>query len=107
VNEPSTASRRFEAPRTETERALAAIWTELLQVSNIGVLDDFFDLGGQSLMAIRAVAQIRDAFNVDISLRNMFEQPTLGGLAELIDGLVWISTRPRTTSAGDREEIAL
>jgi amino acid adenylation domain-containing protein/FkbM family methyltransferase len=107
VNEPSAASRRFEAPRTETERALAAIWTELLQVPNVGVHDDFFDLGGQSLMAIRAVAQIRDAFNIDISLRNMFEQPTLGGLAELIDGLVWISTRPRTTSAGDREEIAL
>jgi amino acid adenylation domain-containing protein/FkbM family methyltransferase len=107
VIEPSAASRRFEAPRTETERALAAIWTELLQVPNVGVHDDFFDLGGQSLMAIRAVAQIRDAFSVDISLRNMFEQPTLGGLAELIDGLVWISTRPRTTSAGDREEIAL
>jgi len=107
VIEPSAAGRRFEAPRTETERAIAAIWTELLHVPNVGVADDFFDLGGQSLMAIQAVARIREAFNIDISLRNVFEQPTLGGLAELIDGLVWISNRPRTTTAGDREEIAL
>src|SRR6185312_15406307 len=57
VIEPSAASRRFEAPRTDTERALAAIWTELLEVPNVGVNDDFFDLGGQSLMAIRAVAR--------------------------------------------------
>jgi amino acid adenylation domain-containing protein/FkbM family methyltransferase len=105
--EPSAASRTFEPPRTETERVLAAIWTELLRVPNVGVNDDFFDLGGQSLMAIRALAQIRDAFSVDVSLRNLFEQPTLGGLAELIDGLVWISTTPRTTTASDREEIAL
>jgi acyl carrier protein len=105
--QPAAANRSFEAPRTETERALAAIWSELLQAPNISVNDDFFDLGGQSLMAIRAVARIRDAFDVDISLRNVFEQPTLGGLASLIDGLVWISQSPRTTTSGDREEIAL
>jgi len=75
-------------------------------VQDIGVNDDFFDLGGQSLMAIRTVARIRDTFSVDISLRNVFEQPTLGGLAELIDGLSWVAKSPRTTT-DDREEIAL
>jgi iturin family lipopeptide synthetase A len=107
ATEPSPVSRSFEAPCTETQRTLAAIWSELLQVPNVGVNDDFFDLGGQSLMAIRAVARIRDAFDIDISLRNVFEQPTLGGLAELIDGLVWISKTPRNTNTGNREEIAL
>jgi amino acid adenylation domain-containing protein/FkbM family methyltransferase len=104
--EPSPPSRTFEAPQTETERALAAIWAELLHVPNVGVNDDFFDLGGQSLVAIRAVARIRDAFSVDLSLRNMFEQPTLRGLAELVDALAWISKTPREAT-GDREEIAL
>ena len=104
--EPAAACRSFEPARTETERTLAAIWSELLQVPEIGVNDDFFDLGGQSLVAIRAVARIRDMFDVDISLRNIFEQPTLGGLAELIDGLLWVSTTPRT-GTNDREEITL
>ena len=104
--ESSAASRSFEPAATETERTLAAIWSELLHVQEIGVNDDFFDLGGQSLVAIRAVARIRDTFDVDISLRNIFEQPTLGGLAELIDGLLWVSKSPRT-GADDREEIAL
>jgi acyl carrier protein len=95
-------------PRTETEKALAAIWSELLYVERIGIHDDFFDLGGQSLMAIRAVSRIRDVFEVDLPLRNLFEHPTVAGLAEVIDGLVWMAKATTSPSrAGDREEIAL
>jgi FkbM family methyltransferase len=101
------APRDFEAPRSETEKSLAAIWSEVLSVGNIGVADDFFDLGGQSLTAIRTVSRIRDTFRVDLSLRNVFEQPTLRGLAEIIDGLRWVSTASTETTSGDREEIAL
>ena len=104
---PVAAARGFESPRTETEKALAAIWSEMLDVENVGVADDFFDLGGQSLTAIRTVSRIRDTFAVDLSLRNVFEQPTLGGLAEIIDGLRWVSTAQTPTTSGDREEIAL
>jgi Phosphopantetheine attachment site. len=100
-------TREIVAPRTDTEIALAAIWRELLQVQDIGVDDDFFDLGGQSLMAIRAVSGIRDTFDVDVSLRSMFEQPTLSGLAEIIDGLAWISKPQGPRDSGDREEITL
>ena len=100
-------TREVVAPRTDTEIALAAIWRELLQVQDIGVDDDFFDLGGQSLMAIRAVSRIRDTFDVDVSLRNMFEQPTLSGLAEIIDGLAWVSKPQGPRDSGDREEITL
>jgi amino acid adenylation domain-containing protein/FkbM family methyltransferase len=98
----------FVAPRSETEKKLAAIWRELLEADAIGVNDDFFDLGGQSLLAIRMVARIRDEFGVDVQLRNLFETPTLAGLAEIIDGLAWIreSDAP-TRSAGEREEFAL
>ena len=96
------------ALQSETEKSLAAIWSELLSVENIGLHDDFFDLGGHSLLAIRAVARIRDKFEVNVSLRNLFEEPTLEGLARVIDGLSWLkrSTGP-VNGAGNHEEIAL
>ena len=95
-------------PRTETEKALAAIWSELLYVEHIGIHDDFFDLGGQSLVAIKAVSRIRDVFEVDLPLRNLFERPTVAGLAEVIDGLSWVAkAKPPTRNASDREEIEL
>ena len=98
----------FVGPRTATEKALAAIWSELLCVENIGLNDDFFDLGGQSLVAIKAVSRIRDVFEVDLPLRNLFEHPTVAGLAEVIDGLSWVEkAKAPTYDASDREEIAL
>ena len=93
---------------TETEARLASIWTELLKVEHVGAEDDFFDLGGQSLVAIRAVSRIRDVFGVDLPLRNLFERPTLAGLAEVIDGLSWVAkAQAPTPEAGEREEIVL
>jgi amino acid adenylation domain-containing protein/FkbM family methyltransferase len=101
-------ARDFVGPDTETEKMLVAIWTELLNLPNIGINDDFFDLGGQSLMAIRAVSRIRDEIGVNLSLRNLFEQPTVAGLAEVIDRLSWVAKAPTPAGpAGDREEIAL
>jgi iturin family lipopeptide synthetase A/iturin family lipopeptide synthetase C/tyrocidine synthetase-3 len=102
------SAREVVGPATETERALAAIWTELLKVESVGAHDDFFDLGGQSLLAIKAVSRIRDVFEVDLPLRNLFEHPTVAGLAEVIDGLCWLAKAPaQTPGAGDREEIEL
>jgi acyl carrier protein len=101
------AARDFVGPRTGTEKALAAIWSELLDVQHIGINDDFFDLGGQSLVAIKAVSRIRDTFEVEVSLRNLFDQPTVAGLAETIDGLSWMSKAQAPSETGDREEIAL
>ena len=74
----------FVRPQTETEKALALIWTELLKVDKIGINDDFFDLGGHSLLAIRAVSRIRDVLGVDISLQTIFENPTISGLANVL-----------------------
>jgi len=74
----------FVRPRTETEKALAVIWTELLKVDNIGIHDDFFDLGGHSLLAIRAVPRIRDVFGVDITFQILFENPTIAALANVL-----------------------
>ena len=101
---PADAAR----PQTETEKALAAIWAELLKVETVGVHEDFFDLGGHSLLAIRAIARIRDAFEVDVQLRNLFAQPTVAGLAAVIDGLKWLAQAKAPVDAtGRREELVL
>jgi amino acid adenylation domain-containing protein len=96
------------SPRTDTEKALTTIWTQLLNVRNVGINDDFFELGAQSLVAIKAVSRIRDAFGVDVSLRNLFERPTVAGLAEVIDGLSWVANGNAARShGGDREDLTL
>ena len=73
------------AARSETEKALAELWAELLGVAEVGVDDDLFDLGAHSLMAMKALTQIRDRFNVNLSLRNLFEAPTVAGLAAMVE----------------------
>jgi iturin family lipopeptide synthetase A len=74
----------FISPRTETEKALCAIWTELLKVENISINDSFFDLGGHSLLAIKAVSHIRDVFDVDLPIQTLFEFPTIADLANVL-----------------------
>jgi amino acid adenylation domain-containing protein/FkbM family methyltransferase len=107
-SEARPPSREFVSPRTETEMTLAAIWVELLKAESVGINDDFFDLGGHSLMAIKIVSRIRDAFRVDLTLRNLFESPTVAGLAAIIDGLSWLTgSAAPTYDARAREEIEL
>jgi amino acid adenylation domain-containing protein len=71
-------------PRTLVEEVLAEIWGEVLRVEQIGIHDNFFDLGGHSLSATRVMSRVRDAFQVEVSLRSLFEKPTLGEFAVVI-----------------------
>jgi amino acid adenylation domain-containing protein len=94
-------------PRTETEKSVAAIWTELLNVEGVGIEDDFFDLGGQSMTAVGLVARLRAAFDLNIELAMLFERPTIAGLAEAIDLLVLTNHSVSSPSSEAREEFEL
>ncbi|HKV40996.1 MAG TPA: amino acid adenylation domain-containing protein [Blastocatellia bacterium] len=72
-------------PRTETEEALCWIWSEMLGRPVTGVDDDFFELGGHSLLATRITSRIRYFFEVNSQIRDIFEYPTIAGLAERIE----------------------
>ncbi|MBQ0852807.1 amino acid adenylation domain-containing protein [Streptomyces sp. BH-SS-21] len=76
------------APRDETERIIADIWADVLSLPRIGVLDDFFSLGGHSLIATRAVNRMRQAFDARLPLSVIFERPTVAGTAEYIHDLI-------------------
>ncbi len=74
----------FLAPSTATERSLAAIWCQVLDLEKIGVDDSFFDIGGDSLRAVALVGAIRSS-GFDVDVRDVFLQPSVRGLAAVID----------------------
>lgn len=71
--------------RNDLERAIVAQWEMLLGVSPIGIHDSFFSLGGHSLLGTRSISRLRDELGVDLRLRQLFEKPTVAGLAEIIE----------------------
>jgi amino acid adenylation domain-containing protein len=82
------AGAEYVAPRTQTEQVIAALWSELLGVERVGATDRFFDLGGQSLLATRAVSRVREALGVEVPVRAVFEHPALDAFAREVDRLL-------------------
>ncbi len=72
------------APRNPVEEVLAGLWAELLRQDRVGIHDDFFDLGGHSLLATQLVSRVRTAFGVELSVRQLFDNPTLERLARVV-----------------------
>lgn len=79
------SSNEYVAPRTPAEETVAAICGELLGLERVGVHDNFFELGGHSLMAMQAVSRVREAFQVEVTLPELFENPTVAQLAATIE----------------------
>jgi thioester reductase-like protein len=84
----------FEPPRSDLEKTLAGIWAEVLQLDQVGIRDNFFDLGGHSLALVRVMSRVRDALKVEVHLRHLFEKPTIAELAGLIEDLSRTGTVP-------------
>jgi hypothetical protein len=80
--ESENLSTPYIAPRNDLERALAAIWQEGLGIVDIGIHDDFLELGGSSLLAIEMVAQIRRLLIVEFVVHDFLERPTIASQAE-------------------------
>ena len=87
----------YVAPRNETERLLAGIWEEVLGIDRVGVHDDFSELGGHSLLAIQVLSRVRQAAATDLSLRSIFDAPTVAQLA--------VQILQRETASADGETL--
>jgi amino acid adenylation domain-containing protein len=84
--EKGLSNREIVAPRNESESRLAALWTELLGFAPVSVTDNFFDLGGHSLLAARLLGRIEKAFARRLSMSTLFQAPTIGQLALMLEG---------------------
>jgi amino acid adenylation domain-containing protein len=73
-----------EAPRTSTERRIAEIWSQVLKLDALGIHDDFFELGGDSLLATQVMSRLAEVFGTELSVRSLFEHPTVAGCAAQI-----------------------
>jgi acyl carrier protein len=95
----ASPARPFTPPSNEDERAIAAVWQELLRVEQVDLHDNFFDLGANSLMMMQANGRLRTALNKPISLVDMFQFPTVASLAAYLAGSERAKA-PATVSGG-------
>ncbi|PGA83589.1 non-ribosomal peptide synthetase, partial [Bacillus pseudomycoides] len=74
----------YEAPRNKVEERISKIWCEILELNEIGIHSNFFELGGHSLLGTQVISRLRKSFNIELSVRSLFEEPTIAGLAKLV-----------------------
>jgi amino acid adenylation domain-containing protein len=86
-------------PSTSTEIALARIWESLLKIDKAGIHENFFDLGGHSVLAVRLMTQIRSSFGIQLPLHHIFRTSTISGLAALIESKLWMQSGPQMADA--------
>ncbi len=95
----ATINKEYEAPRNITEEKLANLWADLLGIERIGIHDNFFALGGHSLVAMQLVSRIMESMQVELPLDTLFNSPTIAGLSETLSNSI------SATDAGKKNEI--
>jgi amino acid adenylation domain-containing protein len=83
-NECARTEEEFVGPRSPAEEMLASIWTDVLRTPRVGIHDSFFELGGESILAIKLISRINKDFDIELPVRALFEQPTIARLATFI-----------------------
>ena len=81
-------------PADDFERRIAGLWEEVFAIEGLGIHDDFFELGGDSLVAIQLASRLGRAFGVELRVRDLFEAPTIAGLALKIEEAMFAAARP-------------
>ena len=99
-------SNQFLAPESETEKALAAMWCDLLHLNQIGTLDNFFHVGGHSLMGTQLLSRLRETFDLELPLSCIFEYPTISQMSKYLDATIYAlqDTGQVPHGCSDREE---
>ena len=87
----------FVMPRTPVEEEIARIWEHVLKIDRVGVYDNFFALGGHSLIATQVISRLSETLEVDLPLRVIFEQPTVAGVAQAVVQYQTIASEGETT----------
>jgi natural product biosynthesis luciferase-like monooxygenase protein len=102
-----TTGLAFVAPQSEMEQTVAEVWRRILRIERVGLRDNFFDIGGDSLLAVQAVAQLREATGYELKLVELFKHPTVSALATLLtgDGKADVAMRESLDRAAARREL--
>jgi amino acid adenylation domain-containing protein len=88
----------YVAPSTPIEKALAEMWMQVLDVEKVGIHDNFFDLGGHSLLAMQLISRVRNSFQIELSVRSLFDAPTVAGLEMVVVNSLIEQTEPEETT---------
>ena len=96
---PGARPLTYVAPRTPLEKALAEHWAEILQIERIGIHDDFFALGGDSLLVTHVVTHVYDLMHLEVDVARFFEAPTIAEIAHQLEMLVQTGQTERPASA--------
>jgi amino acid adenylation domain-containing protein len=100
----------YVAPSNPTQEAIAAIFGQVLKLEKVGINDNFFEIGGNSLQATQVISRLRESFALELPLRRLFEQPTVADLALAVTDIHATLQKlqaPVESLLGDREEIEL
>jgi acyl transferase domain-containing protein/acyl carrier protein len=96
----------YAPPGSETEEKIVAVWQDELGIEQIGVHDSFLELGGDSLIAIKLISRIRESLGIELTVRKLYDKPTVAALAEWIENVRWAALGSPAVSGDilDKEE---
>jgi amino acid adenylation domain-containing protein len=104
VSESSAPALVYVAPENEIQEKIVAIWIEVLDKENIGIKDNFFDLGGHSLKATRVISKIQELYGIKIDLGTLFIDPTVEHLSKYVETMLWMESQDGGIEEEEEEE---
>jgi amino acid adenylation domain-containing protein len=95
----------YVPPRNDIDRQIVAIWQDVLEREQIGIADNFFDLGGHSLNATRVIGRIQEHYNVKIDLKEIFTEPTIAHLSNYVEMALWAAANETVNADGGEKMV--